>query len=181
MTTAGAAADGAPARWPRILLLLAALLKLLGGLGDLPMLLGNLEEVPGPGLGGAIIIAKVALQPLLALAALLFALRGKISYALVAMALIIVMSWLSLLPSVHLHGLGLEGPGEAGFPVIDEMFVTAMLIWEVIVAPVLALAIAALALTEKRLPLAAVLAALPSVVGFLTVIAFGVSVAIYGF
>jgi hypothetical protein len=183
MTSAAAIAGTAQpsARWPRILLLIAAFLKLIGGLGDLPVLFGDTSEIPGPGLGGAIILAKIVSQPLLAMAALLLALRGKISYALIAMALIILMSWLSLLPSVRLHGLGLEDLGEAGMPAFGETFVMAMLLWEVIVTPAIALAVAALALAEKRLLLATVLAILPTLVATLSVVAFGIGVAIYGF
>ena len=64
---------------------------------------------PRPGLGGAIIIAKIALQPLLALAALFFLIRGHLTYALLAMAFIILMTWLNYLPSVAIHGLELQG------------------------------------------------------------------------
>ena len=51
----------------------------------------------------------------------------------------------------------------------------------VILPPILVLAIAALALTGKRLTLATVLALLPTLIGILSVVAFGIGVAIYGF
>ena len=113
MTQANAAGAPAPQlsspRWPGLLLLIAAILEFMSGLGDLPILLGDLSEVPGPGLGGAIIVAKIALQPPLALAALFFIIRGHLTYALLAMAFIIVMTWLNYLPSVAIHGLELQG------------------------------------------------------------------------
>ena len=160
------------AKWARLLLLIAAMIEFLGGLGGLPILMGDLNEVPGPGLDGQIILAGIVLRPLLALAALFFAVRGKIPYALVAMAFIILMAWLSYVPSVRLHGLDLS-QGDA--------FTTAMLGWELIAAPVVALAVAGLALRETQLTLATVLAVLPTLAHVLSVVAFGISVAIYGF
>lgn len=162
----------APRGWPRVLLLLAAIIEFLGGLGSLPILLGDLNEVPGPGLGGKIILAGIVLQPLLALAALFFTIRGKLPYALVAMAFIILMAWLSFMPSVRLHGLDFS-QGDA--------FTASMLAWQLIVAPVVALAVAGLALREKHLTLATLLAVLPTLAHVLSVVVFGVSVAIYGF
>lgn len=170
--TASVAPAAQPAKWARLLLLIAAMIEFLGGLGSLPILLGDLNEVPGPGLDGQIILAGIVLQPLLALAALFFTVRGKIPYALVAMAFIILMAWLSYVPSVRLHGLDLS-QGDA--------FTTAMLGWELIAAPVVALAVAGLALRETQLTLATVLAVLPTLAHVLSVIVFGISVAIYGF
>ena len=56
-----------------------------------------------------------------------------------------------------------------------------MFVWKIILAPVLALVIAALALTGTRLTLATVLAILPTLAQVLAAVAFGISVAIYGF
>jgi hypothetical protein len=127
---------------------------------------------PRPGLGGAIIIAKFIIHPITAGAALFFTIRGKIPYALVAMAFVILMSWLSFLPSIQLHGLNLED---------GDAIATMLLVCKIILAPVLALVIAALALTKTWLTLATVLAILPTLAQVLAVIAFGISVAIYGF
>jgi hypothetical protein len=128
--------------------------------------------VPGPGLGGQVTLAGIVLEPILALAALVFTIRGKIPYALVAMAFVILMSWLSYIPSVQLHGLDLS-QGDA--------FTSTMLGWELIAAPVVALVVAGLALLEKHLTLATVLAVLPTLAHILSVLAFGIGVAIYGF
>ena len=87
------------------------------------------------------------------------------------MALIILMTWLNYLPSVALHGLELQG----------SPAVVLLLVFQIIVAPVLALAIAGLVLTGKQLTLATLLAVLPTLVGIASVIAFGIGVAIYGF
>jgi hypothetical protein len=88
------------------------------------------------------------------------------------MAFIILFSWLSYIPSVQLHGLDLSR---------GDAFTTTMLGWELIAAPVVALAVAGLALLEKHLTLATVLAVLPTLAHVLSVLAFGISVAIYGF
>ncbi len=175
---AGAAAKQPP-RWPRLLLLIAAVIEFLGGLGALPILFGDLNEVPGPGLGGQIILAGIVLQPLLALAALFFTTRGKIPYALVAMAFIILMAWLSFVPSIRLHGLDLSGNLQE--VTLGSAMVTAGLFFQLIIAPIIALAIAGLLLTGKHITLATLLAVLPTLIRVVGIVAFGISVAIYGF
>jgi hypothetical protein len=87
------------------------------------------------------------------------------------MAIVILVGWISYLPSIQLHGLELRGDGAGG------LFTVAL----VILPPILVLAIAALALTGKRLTLATVLALLPTLIGILSVVAFGIGIAIYGF
>jgi hypothetical protein len=170
------AAASAP-RWPRLLLIIAAMIELLGGLQGLPVLLGDTSEVPGHDLGGAIVTAHIVLQPILALVVLLFAIRGNIPYALLALALNTVMTWMSYVPSLQLHGISFAG--NLGSP--GEIFASALLAWEIFLAPATALIVAALVLINKRLTWATLLAVLPTFVGALSVIAFGISVAIYGF
>ena len=58
---------------------------------------------------------------------------------------------------------------------------TAGLFFQLTIAPVIALAIAGLALTGKQITLATLLAVLPTFIDILGVVAFGISVAIYGF
>jgi hypothetical protein len=168
-------AAGAPAkqppRWPRLLLLIAAAIELMGGAGALPILAGNLDEIPGPGLGGKIVIATIILRPIAAAVALFFLVRGNFPGALVSMAIVILVGWISYLPSIQLHGLEMRGDGAGG------LFTFAL----IILPPILVLAIAALALTGKRLTLATVLALLPTLISILSVVAFGLGVAIYGF
>jgi hypothetical protein len=162
-----------PQRWPGLLLLIAAIIEFLGGLSALPILAGDLSEVPGPGLGGAIIIATIIIHPIAAGTALFFLVRGNLTWALVAMAVVILVGWITYLPSVQLHGLGIQ---EA-----DGLYPALKLIQLLILPPILVLAITGLALTAKRLTLATLLAVLPTFLNILSVIAFGISVAIYGF
>jgi len=168
-----------PRRWPRLLLLIAASIEFLGGLSALPILAGDLSEVPGPGLGGAIIIATIILRPTAAAAALFFLIRGKLAPSLIAMAIVILASWFSYLPSIQLHGLDLRG--NLLEVTLGSAMVTAGLFFQLIIAPVIALAIAGLALTGKQITLATLLAVLPTFIDVLGVVAFGISVAIYGF
>ncbi len=123
-------------RWAQLLLATAAALELIGGLEkDLPILLGDTSEIPGPGLGGWIITAKIALQPVFALLALVFAANGKIRHALVAMAAVVAINWLSYMPSVALHGLELQGDGAGGL----------ITLFEIVLAPLMAIAVVVLA------------------------------------
>lgn len=160
---AGVAPVAQPRRWPGLLLLIVALLEFLGGLGDLPILAGNLDEIPGPGLGGKIIVATIILRPIAAAAALFLLVRANLPGALVSMAVVILLGWISYLPSIQLHGLEMQGDGAGG------LFTFAM----IILPPILVLAIAGLALTGKKLTLATILALLPTLISVLSVVAFG--------
>ena len=168
--TAGAPAQQ-PRRWPGLLLLIVAIIELMGGIGALPILAGNLDEIPGPGLGGKIIIATIILRPIVAAVALFFLVRGNLWGALVSIAIVILVGGISYLPSIQLHGLELQGDGVGG------LFTVAL----IILPPILVLAIAALALTGSHLKLATILAVLPTLISILSVVAFGIGVAVYGF
>ncbi len=180
MTVAESVAPaGQPARWARLLLLIAAMIEFLGALGNLPLLFGNLDEVPGPGLAGQIIIATIIVRPIAAAAALFFLIRGKIVPALIAMAMVILAHWFIYLPSIQLHGLDLGA--NLGEVTLGAAWVTANLVFQLVIAPVIALAVTGLALTGKQPTLATLLAGLPTFIGALGVLAFGIGVAIYGF
>ena len=171
MTRADTAAEVPPKAapcWPRLILLVAAAIEFLTGLSDLPILFGNLSEVPGPGIGGAIIVAKIALTPLIAFAALFFTIRGRILYAILAMAADLLLMWVSFLPSVAINGLEMAGMAAVA---------TTYLIFLV---PLLALAGIVLALRGRLAP-AIALVVLPTFLGVAATIAFAIGVAIYGF
>jgi hypothetical protein len=171
-SAAGSPATPAPAQpWPRIALIAAALIETLGAVNDLPILFVDTSEVPGSGLGGWIITAKLALTPVAAIAALVFALKGRMRHALVAMAAVIVLTWLSYLPSVAIHGLDFEG----------SLAVVLQMMFQIGLAPFIAATVAALAVRDQRLPFATFLAVLPTLVSVLSIAAFAIGVAIYGF
>lgn len=170
--TAGASAEPVPAQpWLRIVLIAAAFIETLGAVNDIPILFGDTSEVPGPGLGGWIITAKLALGPIAAIAALVFALSGRIRPALAALAAVILLMWLSYLPSVAIHGLDFEGSAAV---VLQMMF-------QIGLAPFIAATVAALAARNQRLAFATALAVLPTLVSVLSIAAFAISVGIYGF
>src|SRR5688572_349524 len=88
-----------PSRAPRLLglyllLILMAAIEAFDGLSHAPLLFGDMSEIPGPGVGGAIIKAYIASHPLLALAALVFATIGRLRYAIMALGALVLMTWL---------------------------------------------------------------------------------------
>jgi hypothetical protein len=153
------------------LLLIAATVEFLGGLAALPILAGDLNEIPGPGVGGTIIIATIILRPIAAAVALYAALRGNLTAALFAMAVVILLNWAAYLPSVQMSGVELDG----GAVNILSTFLI------LILPPILAVAVSGLALLDRRLTLAALLAVVPTLIGILATVAFGIGVEIYGF
>lgn len=168
--------DAAPAttrsrwNWPRIGLLLVALIEALGGLADLPILFAGDPDVPGPGWAGWLITAKLALAPVLAIAAVAFAVTNRLAYAIIAIAGLIIITWLTYLPSIAIQGIEFGGG-----------FVGLQVVFQLLVAPVLAAVAIVLASTHQRLGLATALVSLPTVVGIASVLAFAIGIAIYGF
>jgi hypothetical protein len=153
-------------RWPRILLLAAAAIQLTSTLPDVATLFGDTSQM-----AGGIIMAKIALAPLIAFAALFFTVRGPVVYALLAFAALILLTWASFLPSFRLNPPTLETGG----------FELAFAAYQIVLAPLIAAMVVVLALSGKRLVLAILLAVLPTLLGVIAVIAFAISVAIYGF
>jgi len=167
--TAEAAAPLAPAR-VRVLLIVVAVIETVAAFNGLPVLFGDLSEVPGTGPAGWTILATIVLRPVFAIAALTFAVRRRLPRAVLALAVVVLLSWLSLLPSVIIHGLELS----PGFPGL-------LIVANVVLFPLLALAALALAWRDRRLALAAILASLPTLVWIVGFIVFAVAIAIYGF
>ncbi len=104
------------------------------------------------------------------LAALCFAVTRRLRYAIAAIAIRILVTWLSDLPSFWLHGiewsLSYGGIIVAGYD---------------IGAPLTALVAIYLARRNERLGLATLLVALPTIFTLLGVLAFAIGVMIYGF
>ncbi|KRR21085.1 hypothetical protein CQ14_21625 [Bradyrhizobium lablabi] len=176
MTSATTLSDAASvaARPPRLLglyllLIIMAAIEAFEGLSHAPMLFGDMSEIPGPGLGGAIITAYVASHPLLALAALAFATIGRLRYAIIALGALVLMNWLNYMPSVMRHGLDFGGLSAFQTPV------------QIIAFPLMGACAIALAIRQERLGLAALLVSIPTLFDLLAVIAFGISVFLYGF
>ena len=91
MTSATTLNNEAPLRAPRLLgryllLIIIAAIESFDGLSNASMLFGDTSQIPGSGVGGAIIKAYIASHPVLALAALGFATIGRPRYAIIALA-----------------------------------------------------------------------------------------------
>ena len=176
MTTATTLTDAAPApaRAPRLLglyllLILIAAIEAFDGLSHVPILFGDMSQIPGPGVGGAIIKAYIASHPVLALAALAFATVGRLRYAIMTLGALVLMTWLNFMPSVLRHGLDFSGVAAFETPV------------RIIAFPLMAACAIALAARGQRLAVATLLVSLPTLYGVFAVIAFGVGVLLYGF
>jgi hypothetical protein len=155
----------------RLILIIVAIGKVVSSLSSLVVLFDNDPGVPGTSWGGLVISATIALGPFLAAAALIFAVRGPIGRAIIAIAALALLDWLSYVPSVIKFWSEFPGPGYVGLHGIVQM----------VVLPILAVTAIILAWRGARLGLAASLALVPTLVNILGVIAFGIGVAIYGF
>ena len=164
------AAPSAQPEWVRLLVLVLGAVGTLGALGALPVLFAGDDEVPGPGLAGWTVTLGIALRAPLAIAALVFAARKELPRAVVFLAAAQLASWLTMTPSVALHGL--EWDGTAGLYTSAQFLLT----------PVMMLAAAALAWrAPDKLGTAAILVALPTLATALGVVIFAIGVGMYGF
>ena len=113
---------------------------------------------------------KLALAPFIAGAALVFAVMGRLRHAIVALAALVLLGWLSELPSIAIHGLEWS-LDLAGVIIFAQRFIY----------PLLAAAAIALAVRNRRLALAGVLISLPTIVFWSLALTFLINVMIYGF
>jgi hypothetical protein len=154
----------------RLLLIVAALAELVDSASSLPTLIIDHSQIPGPGIGGAIILASITLKPPLAIAAIGSALIKRMRLAVCALALTGICSWLFYLPSMTLTDLG------APFNWTSLLFLADTQL----VLPIAVTAIV-LALFTARLNLAIVLACLPTAVRVAGLIAFTTAAFVHGF
>ena len=152
-----------------LLLIIIAAIEAFDGLSHVPALFGDMSEIPGSGLGGALINAYIASHPLLALAALAFATVGRLRYAIMALGALVLMNWLNDIPSVVRHGLDFGGL---------SAFQTSI---QIIAFPLMGAGAIALAARKERLGLATLLVGIPNLFDVIAVIAAGISLFIYGF
>jgi hypothetical protein len=164
--TAGAAPATMAPRWTRVVLLAAAAVQFVSSLPDVLVFFGDTSQ-----LAGGLVSAKIALAPVIAFAALYFAVRGPFAYVLLALAILILLTWASFLPAFRLQPPNLE----------NGAFELAFAVYQLVLTPLMAAVVVVLALSGKRPVIATLLAVLPTLMGVLAVIAFGINVMIYGF
>src|SRR5256885_4222439 len=172
MNSATTLPDAVPVRAPRLLklyllLIIIAAIEAFDGLSHVPALFCDVSEIPGPGLGGALIKAYVASHPLLALAALALATVGRLRYAIMALGALVLMNWLNYMPSVVRHGLDFDGL---------SVFQTTV---QIIAFPLMGACAIALAARKERLGLATTLITIPTLFDVLASIAFRISAVLY--
>ena len=154
----------------RLLLIVAALAELVDSASSLPVLFMDHSQIPGPGIGGALILVTIALKPPLAIAAIGGALIKRMRFAVCALAAIGVCTWLFYLPSMKPSDYGTSFSWTGLQFLADTQLV-------------LPIAIAAIVVARRTawLNLAIVLACLPTAIRLAGLIAFVLSVSIHGF
>lgn len=119
--------------------------------------------------GNVFFLARAYSQPMLGLAALIFALTGRIRHAIVALAAIVMLRWLS--PAL------LE---PSNWKMVN-FFSAQETIMQFVLVPVAALAAGSLAMRNHRLGLATALVCLPALYNLVLLAGFFIGVMLYGF
>jgi hypothetical protein len=174
-TAVSAPADAAPSLHHlglRLLLGIAALLEAYNALSVVTDLF-----IPGyksSGLDGAIARAYLATHPVLALAALLFAIIGRVRDATIVLGALVLATWLNEMPSVVRHGLEFSSSYTA-------LQTTA----QIIAFPLMAACGIAYAARDQRPGISAALVSIPTLFNTLSrvvgVVVFAIGVMMYGF
>jgi hypothetical protein len=177
MSESTASAETAPTPSPaaqrhlglRVVLIIIAIVEAFDAMSSVSILFGDMSQIPGSGIGGAIIKAHIATHLPLALAALLFAVFGRVRFAIIALGAVVAMTWLNYMPSVVLHGLEFRGIGAFETPA------------QIVAFPLMAACAIALAARNRRLGLATALVSIPTLFNVFGVIAFAIGVSLHGF
>ncbi|MBR1124356.1 hypothetical protein JQ628_22705 [Bradyrhizobium lablabi] len=156
----------------RILLGVAALLEAYNGLSVVTDLL-----IPGhkaSGLDGAIARAHLAVHPVLALAALLFVLIGRLRDATIVLGALALVAWLNEMPSVVQHGFD-----------FGSSYTALQTTAQIIAFPLIAACGIAYAARNQRPAISAALVSTPTLFMVLfhavSIVVFAIGVMMYGF
>jgi hypothetical protein len=141
-----------------------ALVELVDAMSIWIMLHGDLSGL------GAIVNLNLTVHPVLALAALVFALTGYVRHAIPALGAIVLMTWLKDMPSVLAHGYD-----------FNTFFALPQTPIEAVAFPLMAACAIALAARNQRLGIATLLVAIPTLYKLFNGMAFLIGVMIYGF
>ena len=158
-------------RYLRIALIVIASIEAMGALVDVPGIFYDFNPTTPLGKFAQLLTSvNLVLAVPITLAALYFAVAGRLRYAIAAIAIRIMVTWLSDLPSFWIHGIEWS-LSYAGISVAAYQ----------IGAPLIALAAIYLACRNERLRLATLLVALPTICTWLGVLLFAIGAMIYGF
>jgi hypothetical protein len=153
-------------------LIAVAMIELLGALSDLPDLFKGVNnlfgEAAGSGLAVPITTAHLVCHPLLAMAVLVLTATGRLRYAIIALGVIVVMTWLN-----HLPWLGRLD--------LNKMRDVQWAAKQIVAFPLMAAFAIALAARGARLGLATALASIPTANNLLGLISYAVGLIINGF
>jgi hypothetical protein len=175
-TPAETPAPATPSRWARIVLLVFAVINIWMAFSDVGGVVMNIVENSNPALSW-LLWSGVPIRFLLSVAALIYAAKDNVPRAIMALALLPLLDLLTdALPSLLKEGVesALADIAAAGPHGMIVLFL-------VVVLPAMALGAIMLARRNQRLGLATFLAILPTIFGAALVVAFGISVMIYGF
>jgi len=150
----------------RVVLILAALFEAYDGGSTLSAITSGPAQHTTQGLVGVLNMAQIVSHPFLAASALGFALIGRVRDAIIALAAILAMNWLSDVPSLALHGFEFD---------------SLLMISHVVAYPLMAACGIALALRGERLGLATAMVILPTLFSVAGITAFAAAVSIHGF
>ena len=172
MTVAEGATAAPPHRWLRVGLTVVAAIELLDALSGIENIFTDYHhDTALLRFAQALMSVKLALTPVIAGTALIYAASGNFRRAILALAALVLTTWLlDDLPSIAIHGFELS-PDIAGAEVFARR----------LVYPAVAIAGAALALKDRQLALAGLLVSVPTIVNWAGVAAFAIAVMIYGF
>jgi len=153
--------------WLRIVLLVVAAFQTLGSLQFLPVLFNHGPDALDTTPGGPLITAVIVLSPIVAVCGFVYALKGQIRRAVMAIAGVSLLDWIGYFPTFvnHWDASLLAFPGPFVFFVLPACAPVAIfLAW------------------RWRWPkLAIALSLAPWVFRAAMVIVFGISVIVYGF
>jgi hypothetical protein len=161
-----------PHRWLRLALVVVAALELLDALTSMHNIFTDYHHQTALlRFAQALTSVQLALAPFIAAAAFIFALRGRLRHAILALAALALMVWLlDDVSSFPIHGFEFS-MSFGGMVVFAHHFAF----------PVAAVAGAALAWKNRRLALAGLLVSLPAIVKWIGVAVFTISIMMYGF
>jgi hypothetical protein len=172
MTTTATTGAALPRRWLRAGLAVIAALELLDALSGVPNIFTDYHQPTAlHSFAQTLTSIKLALAPVIAGTALIYAAWSNFRRAILALAALALITWaFEDVWSIPIHGLELSLDYD-GIVVFLHHFVF----------PASALAGAALALKDQQLPLAGLLVSVPTIVNWAGVVAFTVAIMIYGF